>query len=187
MGLGLLASVGAARSARKVRRPTAMSEWTPEQFRHWADTMKANGKGDSRRTSAEVLALLEKSAQIDDGSGVTQKEHCLQTATRALRDGADEELVVAALFHDFLRRARLPVYRWRGLLEHGAGALVRARDALSPASGASARSTRSMTRCRWLTSSRWSAASSTGVSSPRPGRRRSQPHSLRAAERRAPG
>jgi len=30
-----------------------------------------------------VLALLEKSAQIDDGSGVTQKEHCLQTATRA--------------------------------------------------------------------------------------------------------
>ena len=44
---------------------------------------------------------------------------------------------------------------------------------------------RSMTRCRWLTSSRWSAASSTGVSSPRPGRRRSQPYSLRAAERRA--
>jgi|SRR5712664_1610558 len=100
MGLGLLASVGAARSATKVRRPTAMSEWTSEQFRHWADTMKANGNGDSRRTSAEVLALLEKSAQIDDGSGVTQKEHCLQTATRAVRDGADEELVVAALFHD---------------------------------------------------------------------------------------
>src|SRR5712692_10422025 len=123
MGLGLLASVGAARSARKVRRPTAMSEWTPEQFRHWADTMKANGKGDSRRTSAEVLALLEKSAQIDDGSGVTQREHCLQTATRALLGGADEELVVAALFHGFLRRARLPVYRWGRLLEHGAGAL----------------------------------------------------------------
>jgi len=99
-GLGLLASAAAARSATKVRKPTAMSEWTAEQFRHWADTMKANAKGDSRRTSAEVLALLERSAQIDDGSGVTQKEHCLQTATRALRDGADEELVVAALLHD---------------------------------------------------------------------------------------
>src|SRR5436190_23802569 len=99
-GLGLLASAAAARSATKVRKPTAMSEWTAEQFRHWADTMKANAKGDSRRTSAEVLALLERSAQIDDGSGVTQKEHCLQTATRALRDGADEELVVAARLHD---------------------------------------------------------------------------------------
>jgi predicted HD phosphohydrolase len=28
------------------------------------------------------------------------KEHSVQTATRALKDGADEELVVCGLFHD---------------------------------------------------------------------------------------
>ena len=28
------------------------------------------------------------------------KEHSIQTATRALKDGADEELVVCGLFHD---------------------------------------------------------------------------------------
>ena len=28
------------------------------------------------------------------------KEHSVQTATRALKDGADEEIVVCGLFHD---------------------------------------------------------------------------------------
>jgi predicted HD phosphohydrolase len=34
------------------------------------------------------------------GQPLDQYDHCLQTATRALRDGADEEVVVAALIHD---------------------------------------------------------------------------------------
>ena len=34
------------------------------------------------------------------GSQVDRFEHCLQTATRALRDGADEEIIVCALLHD---------------------------------------------------------------------------------------
>ena len=34
------------------------------------------------------------------GMLIDTKEHCLQTATRALRDAADEETVVAALLHD---------------------------------------------------------------------------------------
>ncbi|MGB3639349.1 MAG: HD domain-containing protein [Rivularia sp. (in: cyanobacteria)] len=34
------------------------------------------------------------------GSQVDRLEHCLQTATRAYRDGADEEMVVCALLHD---------------------------------------------------------------------------------------
>ncbi|NEO69449.1 MAG: HD domain-containing protein [Moorea sp. SIO3H5] len=34
------------------------------------------------------------------GSQVDRLEHCLQTATRAFRDGADEEMVVCALLHD---------------------------------------------------------------------------------------
>lgn len=47
-----------------------------------------------------VLGLLR---QLDfEGSGyrVTRLEHSLQTATRALRDGASDELVVCALLHD---------------------------------------------------------------------------------------
>lgn len=34
------------------------------------------------------------------GSQVDSLQHCLQTATRAYRDGADEEMVVCALLHD---------------------------------------------------------------------------------------
>ena len=31
---------------------------------------------------------------------ITRLEHSLQTATRAAKDGADEQMIVAALFHD---------------------------------------------------------------------------------------
>jgi len=97
-GLGALAS-GGARSAGK-RKPTAMSEWTPAQFHEWSETMRRNSGAQAARSATEALALVERCSAIEDGSGVTQKEHCLQTATRALRDGAGEELVVAALLHD---------------------------------------------------------------------------------------
>src|SRR5262249_12613038 len=43
-----------------------------------------------------VLGMLEGTG----GYQVTRLEHCLQTASRAERDGADEEMVVAALLHD---------------------------------------------------------------------------------------
>ena len=35
-----------------------------------------------------------------EGYKVTRLEHSLQTATRALNDKADDEMIVAALFHD---------------------------------------------------------------------------------------
>jgi predicted HD phosphohydrolase len=44
-----------------------------------------------------ALALLKNSY---GGYQVSRYEHSLQTATRALRDGADEETVVCALLHD---------------------------------------------------------------------------------------
>jgi predicted HD phosphohydrolase len=47
-----------------------------------------------------VLAALQKLDQALQGYPVTRLGHSLQTATRALRDGADDELVVAALIHD---------------------------------------------------------------------------------------
>ena len=47
----------------------------------------------------KVLAWL----RMLDGESpyrVSRLEHCLQTATRAERDGADEETIVCALLHD---------------------------------------------------------------------------------------
>lgn len=47
-----------------------------------------------------VLAALEKLRGDKLGYRVDRFEHSLQTATRAFRDGADEETVVVALLHD---------------------------------------------------------------------------------------
>ena len=48
----------------------------------------------------EVLAMLLRLGGDPLGYRVTRLEHSLQTATRARREGADEELVVVALLHD---------------------------------------------------------------------------------------
>jgi predicted HD phosphohydrolase len=47
-----------------------------------------------------LLAALTKLDNSLQGYRVTRLGHSLQTATRALRDGADDELIVAALIHD---------------------------------------------------------------------------------------
>jgi predicted HD phosphohydrolase len=47
-----------------------------------------------------VLASLKKLDHSLAGYPVSRLEHSLQTATRARKDGADEELIVAALIHD---------------------------------------------------------------------------------------
>jgi predicted HD phosphohydrolase len=47
-----------------------------------------------------VLDSLERLRTSFAGYQVTRYEHSLQSATRALRDGRDEEYVVAALLHD---------------------------------------------------------------------------------------
>jgi predicted HD phosphohydrolase len=47
-----------------------------------------------------VLAALLKLDQSLSGYPVSRLGHSLQTATRALKDGADQELIVAALIHD---------------------------------------------------------------------------------------
>jgi predicted HD phosphohydrolase len=52
--------------------------------------------------TGDGLLRLLASLQHDDplGAPVNLYTHSLQTATRALEDGADDELVVVALFHD---------------------------------------------------------------------------------------
>ena len=52
------------------------------------------------RTSERVLAHLELLAVGLEGNLIDRYQHSLQTATRAKRDGADEEMQVVALLHD---------------------------------------------------------------------------------------
>lgn len=47
-----------------------------------------------------VLATFRAQTSTLDGYPINRQQHALQSATRALRDGADEEMVVAALLHD---------------------------------------------------------------------------------------
>jgi predicted HD phosphohydrolase len=54
----------------------------------------------ARGLPASILASLEKLDHSIAGYPVSRLGHSLQVATRALRDGADDELVVAALIHD---------------------------------------------------------------------------------------
>jgi predicted HD phosphohydrolase len=55
-----------------------------------------------RRLPDRLIAALHRLGHDDSLSGyqVTRLQHCLQTATRAENDGADIEMIVAALLHD---------------------------------------------------------------------------------------
>jgi predicted HD phosphohydrolase len=60
------------------------------------------------RVADRVLAMLESLAEVIDAFAVDQLTHCLQTATRAERSGADDELVVASLCHDIGKAVGVP-------------------------------------------------------------------------------
>ena len=60
------------------------------------------------RVADRVLWLLESLSDVFDGFGVDQLTHCLQTATRAERAGADDEMVVASLCHDIGKAVCVP-------------------------------------------------------------------------------
>src|SRR5919206_3543371 len=47
-----------------------------------------------------IKAMLAQLEEQTDGFAINQLAHALQTATRAERDGASEEMIVAALCHD---------------------------------------------------------------------------------------
>lgn len=49
---------------------------------------------------AVITGMLRQLEVQVDGFAIDQLKHGLQTATRAVRDGANEELIVAALCHD---------------------------------------------------------------------------------------
>lgn len=83
---------------------TRMDSSTAEQWAViGAETAKNQG-----RVAERVLMLLRSLGEITDGFATDQLTHCLQTATRAERDGADDEVVVASLCHDLGKAISVP-------------------------------------------------------------------------------
>jgi predicted HD phosphohydrolase len=60
------------------------------------------------RVAEAVLGMLRSLGGITDGFSTDQLTHCLQTATRAERAGADDEVVVASLCHDIGKAISVP-------------------------------------------------------------------------------
>jgi predicted HD phosphohydrolase len=51
-------------------------------------------------TADRILKFMKGLTSTLEGYKITRLEHSLQSATRALNDGADEEMIVATLLHD---------------------------------------------------------------------------------------
>ena len=83
---------------------TRMDESTAEQ---WAEIGRQTSANQTR-VAERVLELLRSLAAITDGFATDQLTHSLQTATRAQRDGADDQIVVAALCHDIGKAISVP-------------------------------------------------------------------------------
>src|SRR5207248_742426 len=83
---------------------TRMDESTAEQ---WA-VIGAEHVKDQPRTAEAVLDMLRSLESIVAGFATDQLVHCRQTATRAERAGADDEIVVAALCHDIGKAVSVP-------------------------------------------------------------------------------
>jgi predicted HD phosphohydrolase len=81
-----------------------MDESTAEQ---WGVIGVETAKNQSR-VADRVLGMLESLGDITDGFATDQLTHCLQTATRAERDGADDQVVVASLCHDIGKAVSVP-------------------------------------------------------------------------------
>jgi len=66
------------------------------------DWMAIGGEVAKRQAQmpAMIKAMLKQLEDQVDGFSMNQLQHGLQTATRAVRDGASEEMIVAALCHD---------------------------------------------------------------------------------------
>ena len=75
---------------------TQMKDGTREDY----ELLEIHEREYLRELPDRILASLDVLKSGLGGYPVTRLEHSLQTATRAKRDGADEELIVAALVHD---------------------------------------------------------------------------------------
>jgi predicted HD phosphohydrolase len=73
-----------------------MEDGTREEY----DLVIGREKELAKKLPDYLLAQLKTLAGGDSGYKIDRYRHSLQTATRALRDDAEEEMVVAALLHD---------------------------------------------------------------------------------------
>ena len=75
---------------------TSMADATSEDY----EIIMEHAKGFARQLPDRILAHLSLLKGDTGGYAVDRYTHCLQSATRAYRDGKDEEYVVCALLHD---------------------------------------------------------------------------------------
>lgn len=80
----------------KVVSFTEMKNGTKADF----ELIRDNDLETARTLSDKIINHLKLLSEDDGAYQISRLDHCLQTATRALRDGADEDWVVAALLHD---------------------------------------------------------------------------------------
>jgi predicted HD phosphohydrolase len=73
-----------------------MDEGTYEDYQ----LLQTNWVAHQTNLADEVLAMLKRLGGDKMGYKIDRYQHSLQTATRAQRDGADEETVFCALLHD---------------------------------------------------------------------------------------
>ena len=75
---------------------TQMKDGTREDY----ELLEVHERDYLRMLPDRILRALESLQSGLGGYPVTRLEHSLQAATRARRDGADTEMIVAALIHD---------------------------------------------------------------------------------------
>jgi predicted HD phosphohydrolase len=75
---------------------TRMVDGTREDFA----LLERRGRAYVAGLPDRLLDVLRSMEHAFEGYKISSLDHVLQTATRAERDGADEELIVAALLHD---------------------------------------------------------------------------------------
>ena len=82
--------------ASRIVRFTQMKDGTREDY----ELLELHVRDHLRALPDRILAALGALETGLGGYPVTRLAHSLQTATRARKDGADDEMVVAALIHD---------------------------------------------------------------------------------------
>ena len=83
----------------------AMADGDAEDYRFLDAVERKYHQGTARRLLAELARQGDQSNEDGlSGYQVSRLEHALQTATRALRDGADDDWLAAALLHDIADR-----------------------------------------------------------------------------------
>jgi predicted HD phosphohydrolase len=74
----------------------SMAEFSSEYMTYIEDYLDA----DLKLVGDRVMDLLRGMGELHQGFAVSQLDHALQTATRAERDGASEDMIIASLCHD---------------------------------------------------------------------------------------